>query len=1147
MEIIITINREGRLYVSGWKGKLLRTMKLTIMLLYLSIGTLFAVSTHGQAALISLEVKEKPISEVIEQIEKQTDYNFFYNSKLIDMKRRVSVKADNKDVFIVLNQIFGNSGVKYKVVDKDIILTVSDSPVVPGQQQARRVTGTVSDEKGEPVIGANVVVKGTTNGTITNINGEFTLENIPANATLLVSYIGYIPREVAVGNQSTLRIDLLEDTQALEEVVVVGYGVQKKKLVTGANLQVKGDDIEKRNTQNVLDALIGQSPGVQIIQSSGQPGEDFRVNIRGLGTIGDATPLYIVDGVQTDNISYINPSEIESIDVLKDAASAAIYGARAANGVIIVTTKTGKPGKATISYDGYVGIQNPVKLAKMLNAQDYAMIQNEAAINSGKQAYDWMNEFGINLSTIGKGTDWLDELVEKNALTQNHVLAVNGGTEQSVYAISLSYSSQEGVMGGSKFSNNDRYAFRVNSDHKIYKDIIRVGEHVSFNYSERKGVTTGNQYNNLIHDALAASPFLPVYDSNGDFHQALSWYPEETNPVGSMFLKNQNITESNRFLGDVFIEIQPIKGLKYKSTFGLDFLNTTYRKYLPEYQLSTSDMNQMDYVEQRARKIYSFSWENTLTYDFKIKEDHSFNVLLGMQARRRDGSTLYALKRDLIFDDFDHAWIDNATNTGTGQITVEGKPEDRDNLLSYFGRISYNYKEKYMLNATLRADASSRFGSNNRWGYFPSVSAGWVLTNEEFFSGTYDWMDFFKLRGSWGQNGNQNITTYSYLATILSTANYEFGPNDNNNTTHVGSYQNRMPNADIKWETSEQFNIGFDGQFAKGKLNVAFDYYRKTTKDWLIQVPVPAILGAATNPFINGGSIRNSGVELGLSYNNKIAGITYSINGNVAYNKNKVLEIPNSEGIIHGAQDVLFKGMQEMNRAEEGYPIGYFWGLDMLGIFQNQAEIDNYKSADGTVIQPNALPGDVKFADHNGDGQIDMNDNIDLGNPYPDITMGFSFSLAYKGFDLYFSSNGSFGHQIAQAYRAIDRFQYNYPEKILGRWTGEGSTNSMPRVTQGDERNGNWLYCSQLYIEDADFWRINNITLGYDFNNLIKKSPLGQLRFYVTVQNVATITGYSGMDPEVGYTNDTSPWGAGIDLGFYPRPRTVLFGLNVKF
>lgn len=1142
---IISISNIGKTYCVFKKAyELLRVMKLILLLLWISLPLTFAAPSYAQTASLSLDMAEKTVTEVLRAIESQSEFHFFYNNLLIDMNRRVTVNVRNQDVFTVLDKLFKGTGVQYKVIDKDVILTSVASQSVP--QTERPLTGTVTDSKGELVIGANVVVKGTARGTITDIDGNFLLENVPAGAVLSVSYIGYMPREIAVGSQRVLQIRLSEDTQALDEVVVVGYGVQKKKLVTGANIQIKGDDINRRNSQTVLDALVGQSPGVQIVQSSGQPGEEFKVNIRGLGTVGDATPLYIVDGVQTESITHINPSEIESVDVLKDAASAAIYGARAANGVIILTTKTGKPGKASISYDGYVGIQNLPKLTEMLNAQEYAMIQNEAAVNSGKKAYDWQKEFGIDLNAVGAGTDWLDKLVEKNALTQNHVVSIAGGTEQSVYSMALSYSSQEGVIGGSRFSKNDRYTFRINTDHKIYKDIIRVGEHVSFAYTERKGVATANQYNNLIHDALIATPFLPVYQADGNYHKALSWFPEETNPVGSLDLKNQNSTETNKFLGDVFIEIQPLKGLKYKSTFGLDFTNYTYRKYLPEYQLSASDMNQMDYVEQRANKVYSFSWENTLNYDFKLKE-HSFNVLLGMQARRTGGAKLYAQKKELTFNDFKHAWLSNATNIETGLVTATGEPVDRDNLLSYFGRISYDYREKYMLTATLRADASSRFGSNHRWGYFPSVSAGWVVTNESFFSSVKEWMDFLKLRASWGQNGNQNITTYSYLATILSNANYEFGPNDNNNVTHVGSYQNRMPNPDIKWETSEQFDIGLDARLAKGKLNIAFDYYSKTTKDWLVQVPVPAIYGVAQNPFINGGSVRNNGIELGLGYNNQWRELTYSVQANLAYNKNRVLDIPNSEGIIHGAQDVLFKGMQEMNRAEEGFPIGYFWGLDMAGIFQTQEEIDQYRNADGQIIQPSALPGDVKFVDYNGDGKIDMNDHIDLGNPYPDITMGFSFSLAYKGFDLYFASNGSFGQQVAQAYRPIDRFQYNYSKKILGRWTGAGSTNALPRVTQGDEKNGNWLYCSRLYIEDADFWRINNVTVGYDFNHLIRKSPLSQLRFYVTVQNLVTVTNYSGMDPEVGYTNDTSPWGSGIDLGYYPRPRTVLFGLNVKF
>ena len=1104
---------------------------------------LLGLQAAGWGQTVTLNFTQTELQEVLLSIKEQTGYGLVFSDQTLDVDRKVSISVQDMALADALSTLLKDEDVTFEIRDKKIYFIPKPQQTASGQPH--RITGSIKDSNGQPVIGATVMQQGTNNGSITDLNGNFSL-TVPNGAIIEVSYIGYVSQQIRISSNKPLSIVMREDNEMLEEVVVVGYGVQKKKLVTGANLQVKGDDIQKRNSQNALDALVGQSPGVQIISSSGQPGEDMRVNIRGLGTVGDATPLYVVDGVQTESISYLNPSEIESIDVLKDAASAAIYGARAANGVIIITTKSGKPGKAKISYDGYVGIQNIPNPVEMLNAQEYAMIQNEAAVNSGKAAYDWSNEFGIDLQAIGKGTNWLKELTQKNALVQNHVLSANGGTEQSVYALSLSLSTQEGVIGGADFSKNDRYTFRINTDHKIWKDIIRVGQHASFSYSQRKGISTADQYNNLIATALRTSPFLPVYNADGTYHEALSWYPEESNPLGSLDYKNQNSTETNRFLGDVFIEIQPIKGLKYKSVFGLDFMNYTYRKYLPEYQLSATDMNQMDYVEQEAQKVYSFSWENTLSYDWKLKE-HTFNFLLGMQARRTGGSNIYAQKKDLTFNDFEHAWLSNATNTETGQVTATGAPVDRDNLLSYFGRISYDYKETYIFNATLRADASSRFGSGHRWGYFPSFSAGWVITNESFMESTRNWLDFFKLRLSWGQNGNQNITAYSYLATIMSDAYYEFGTSDNTNTQYVGSYQNRMPNPDIKWETSEQFDVGFDARFFNGRLNAAFDYYNKTTKDWLIQVPVPAIYGVATNPYINGGKVRNNGVELGLSYNDHVGELNYSINGNIAYNKNKVLEIPNSEGIIHGAQDVLFKGMQEMNRAQEGYPIGYFWGLDMAGIFQNQAEIDNYKNKDGIVIQPDAQPGDVKFVDHNGDGKIDMNDNIDLGNPYPDITMGFSFSLGWKGFDFFFSSNGSFGQQVAQAYRPIDRFQYNYPKKILDRWTGEGSTNSLPRVTQGDEPNGNWLYCSQLYIEDADFWRINNITLGYDFNRLINNSPLGKLRLYMTVQNLATITKYSGMDPEVGYTNSSSPWGSGIDLGFYPRPRTILFGLNVEF
>ncbi|MGE4586207.1 MAG: SusC/RagA family TonB-linked outer membrane protein [Mangrovibacterium sp.] len=1022
----------------------------------------------------------------------------------------------------------------------------TNAPGESTQQATKTVNGRVTDPQGQPLPGVTIVVKGTTTGTITGADGNYNLNNIPADAVLVFSFVGMKSQEISVAGRTSVNVTMAEEAIGLEEVVAIGYGVQKKKLTTGSTVQIGSDEIQKRSANTVYEALQGQTPGVYISQLSGQPGEDFNVNIRGLGTVGDATPLYVVDGVQVDDISYLNNADIESIDVLKDAASAAIYGSRAANGVILITTKKGKPGKATIGYDGYFGMQNIYKKPHMLNAQQYAMIQNEAAVNSGHEPYDWLNDFNIDMDAVGKGTYWLDEMLEDDALTQNHVIYANGGTEQSVYSVSLSYSNREGIIGGSDYSDFERYTFHTNTDHNIISDIVRIGQQTTFSYTKKKGIMVGNQYNNTIHDALIATPFLPVYDEEGEYAKASSWFPEESNPMASLAIKNQRRNKAGKFLGDVYIEVKPMKGLKYRSTFGLDYNLYTYRYYLPEYGLSTTDVNQMDYVDQRMTNKLSYSWENTLNYDFMI-EDHSIGILAGMQARRSTGDYVYGRKKELTFDDFGHAWLDNATNTEKGQVLAEGGPEVKDNLVSYFGRINYNYKETYMFTGILRADASSRFSSKNRWGYFPSVSAGWVVSNEKFMEPAARWLDFFKLRASWGQNGNQRIDAYSYLATIASDADYEFGTSDNLNTTFVGSYQNRMPNPDVKWETSEQLDIGFDSRFFGGKLSATADYYRKTTKDWLIQVSVPSIYGVEEDPFVNGGKVRNEGFELGLSYRDKTGKLDYQVNLNFTSNDNKVLDIPNSEGIIHGPQDVMFKGMQEMNRAQVGYPIGYFWGLDMTGIFQNQEQIDNYKNSAGELIQPDAQPGDVIFVDQNDDADIDFNDNIYLGNPYPDYTMGLSFSLNYKNFDFFLSSYGSFGQQVVKSYRPIERFQYNYTTSILGRWHGEGTSNAIPRVTQGDETNGNWNYLSPLYIEDADFLRISNVTLGYDFTKLIRLEKLSQLRFYVSVQNLWTITGYSGMDPEVGYGDEDNTWGKGIDLGYYPNPRTVLVGVNVKF
>lgn len=1014
--------------------------------------------------------------------------------------------------------------------------------------QRMSVTGKILDASGQPVVGAGIVEKDTNNGVVSDLDGNYAI-SVNRGTVLEVSCIGFRTVEV-VASSATLNITLEEDVDLLEESVVVGYGTQKKKLLTGANLNVKSDDIQKRNSINVLDALIGQSPGVSIIQASGQPGDDIRVNIRGLGTVGDATPLYVVDGVQVSSIGHLSPSEIESIDVLKDAASAAIYGARAANGVMLITTKQGREGNTRLSYDGTVGVQNFIRIPEMLNAMEYMDIQNEAYVNSGRPPIDWMADFGVNASAVGTGTNWIEEIIHKNAITHNHSLSMSGGSKVSTFSMSLGLTDQEGVFGGKDFSNNTRYNFRVNSTHKFFGDIFRMGEHLSLSYIDRKGIAMGNQYNNIIQDALRAVPFRSVYNADGsDFSQSTLWYAEETHPVAALNLRNLSTNQTGRLSGDVFAELRPVKDLVIKTSFALDYMNNNGRSYTPVYDYGTGFRNDTDYVSQSNTLRTSWSWENTANYKFNIGGRHNFDLLGGMQMRRATGRTLSATKYNLIFDDFEHAWITNATETGANTITVAGAPIDLENLVSYFGRLSYDYREKYMFSATVRADGSSKFGLGNRFGVFPSVSAGWVISNEDFWEPLKGSVNFLKFRASWGQNGNDRIRNYVYLATI-GTTSYAFGKGDgiNQSQTTNGVYENSMPNANVRWETSEQIDFGIDAHFFGSKLQIAADYYTKTTKDWLVQADVLDVFGAASNPYVNGGSVRNRGFELGASYSGGIGkDFTYNINTSLTFNKNKVMEIPNEEGIIHGSQDVLFKGMQEMNRCEVGYPIGYFWGLNMLGIFQTQAEVDGYKDASGKVIQPSALPGDIKWEDVNGDGEISQADNIYLGQPYPVTTAGINISMGYKGFDLYIAGNGSFGMQVAKCYRPKDRMQYNYEKSILGRWTGQGTSNTIPRVTDGAEGNGNYLFFSQIYLEDADFFRVNNITLGYDFARLMGRTKyLSSLRGFFTVQNAFVITKYSGMDPEVGYSGG-SEWASGIDLGYYPKARTMMLGLSVKF
>ena len=1012
--------------------------------------------------------------------------------------------------------------------------------------QTTKVSGTIINQRtAEPVAGATVTVKNTNRSASADNAGKFTID-ASAGEVLVITSVGYISKEATVGAGS-LSIQLQEADNKLEEVVVIGYGTQKKKLVTGANLQVKGEDIQKQNTTSALHAMQGQAPGVQITSSSGQPGSGFNIVIRGKGTIGNFGPLVVVDGVQGVNINSINPADIESVDVLKDAASAAIYGSQAANGVILITTRTGRQNqKAQITLDVFYGVQNLAWKAPLLNSKEYAIIMNEQALNSGKSPYFTNDE----INNLPVSTDWLGQMFANNVPTQNYVLSVNGGNAGSVYSTSLGYTGQGGIVGGPSISNYERYTFKINTEHRLYKDIVRLGQHLTINNVNSHGIATGGQYSNSLRSAFSTTPFLPMYDSTGNFFRSddKPWNPGQvgdpqwdnsvSNPYASMVYNSNNRNSGQNLFGDAYLQIEPIKGLKLRTSVGLNYWSNKSHGFRPVYQLSIFDMNDTSTVFQSMGSGRTIQFDNTISYDFRVAKNHSFNVMGGTTAINTKGSSLSGSNWDLRVVDMEHAYLDVAQNRApeSNHLSASGAPFE-DALLSYFGRVQYNFNEKYLFNATFRADGSSKFAPDQRWGYFPSLSAGWVASRENFMQ-NISWLSFLKLRASWGRVGNQNVPAYQFLSPIsFNQAGYVFGNAEGINTP--GAYPSRLANPNVKWETSEQTNIGFDATLIRG-LNVAFDFYIKETKDWLITAPILATAGADA-PLINGGDVKNTGVELALNYRNTIGkNFSYSVGVNGSYNKNKIGNIPTNDHIIHGNTNVLFANSLEFYRAQNGLPVGYFWGLKTAGIFQTEAEVLSYKNKSGKVIQPEAKPGDLRYADLNDDGVIDNKDRTMIGNPNPDLVFGFNVSLEYKGFDLMVQGSGVAGNELVKSWRGPGG-RGNYTTEILDRWTGPGTSNKIPRVT---EEGANWAQFSDLYIYDGSFVRINTITLGYDLARIVKKSYLSKVRIYASVLNAFTFTKYNGLDPEVGHNEGFS---TGVDVGYYPRPRTMMVGANIRF
>ena len=1066
-----------------------------------------------------------------------------------------------------------------------IALLASGAPgfVAPGMMstavaQNQTITGTVVDEFGDPIIGANVRVVGTNEGAVTDINGKFSV-NAKSGAKLEVSFIGYATQTVNAASGMT--VSLKEDAQSLDDVVVVGYGVQKKKLVTGATVQVKGDDIAKLNTTSALGAMASSTPGVQITQSSNQPGKGFKVYIRGIGTIGDAAPLTVIDGVAGGNLDDINPNDIESIDVLKDAASAAIYGSRAANGVILVTTKQGKAGKVELTYNGAMGWSNSYKRPQLLNAQQYMTIMDEYSFNiSGAKVNfaDFVPQNILDKVAQGwEGTDWWGAFMNENAQQQNHSVTLTGGSDRSKFAMSYSYTDNEGIMGADQASYYNRHTIRITSDHVLLKakdfDAITIGENISIGYNKSHDLAEDGMYWSYIHSLLQTSPLVPQYADNGDIYNHANygagwndyWF---SNPwEGLMHGGFNSLAESRNINANAtaYLVIQPIKGLKWRSQLNFSWGSGAYRNFGEPRSPSSGSGTVSSYsVNQSAWLSTNYSFENTLTYDFKLG-DNKFSVMggqsfqstawgfnIGGSNKVNVGDQLATLKG------WDSAWLSNIKLEAATDATLTGKPNDEEYLASWFGRANWDFKETYMATVTVRADGSSIFNKGNRWGIFPSVSAGWVLTNESFMENTSSWMDFLKLRASWGQNGNNRIPKYQYLATIKQSGDsgdngYKFDSDivtSTSGTPNTGAYANIVPNPNLTWETSEQLDLGFDARFLDSRLGLTFDWYKKTTKDWLITGPTIAIQG--TNPaYINGGDVENKGYEISLSWNDKIGkDFRYNASVNFATNKNKITRIANENGYINGAMGILSQGTEFLYRAEVGKPIGYFYGMSYSGIWQNQEEIDAARAA-GKAVLDGAQPGDCIWDDWNGDGQIiytegETCDRHEIGNPNPDVTLGVNLGFQYKGLDFAVNGAGAFGMQVMRSYRSFsDSWWNNYDTTIFDRWHGEGTSNTQPKISGTGHPNTN--YISTRYMEDADYFKIKAVTLGYDFKTIWKSCPLQQLRFYVQASNLYTFTSYTGLDPEVGNAAGADGWASGIDLGLYPPSRTWTVGASIKF
>lgn len=1099
--------------------QIFRIMRISTFLLMVCVFCSYAGNAHSQNAKVSIRMNNVKLDKILNEIENQTDYLFIYNNQ-VDINKITSVKVKNEAVAQVLDKILSGTGINYELEGTHIILTTEAIKDLHAQQQAKTVTGTVTDVSGEPIIGANIRIKGTTTGTITDIDGNFSIEAEP-QSVIEVSYIGYLTQETVINNQKSIRFLLKEDTKTLDEVVVIGYGVQKKADLTGSVANINTEKLNTQSNANIGQALQGKIAGVDIVSQGGAPGSGTRIMVRGIGTLNNAFPLYIVDGMYMNSIDHINPNDIASIDVLKDASSAAIYGSRAANGVIIVTTKEGSntEGKPIIDLSVNLGISTASKFLDMLDAKGWAEVTTIARQAIGKPALDMATDLANK-----PDNDWQD-IMFRPALMQNYNLSVKGGGKYSTYYTGLGYFNQDGIVKG---TNYQRYNIQSKNDYK--RGIFSAGTNLIISFSHDKPLHQELR-GGMIGTILQSVPTLEKYDDTREGGYG-GTYGDVVNIPHPLAIIDDNImdryNENVKIFANLYAQIELFKGLKYKLNLTPDFSFERYKNYLNKYDfgLATNSITQLTERQRRRRNILV---ENLLTFDRTFGE-HKISALAGYTYQDSRFRHIQAYGEGLPqgLEEIDAATT-NRSNEGNSWRSV---------LTSILGRVFYSYHNKYLFTATIRRDGSSKFGKNNRYGYFPSFSLGWNVAEEKFMENVH-WLDQLKLRGGYGVLGNQEIDNYQYSSTITTGINYP----DGNGGLLQGAFPKNFANPDIKWEETAMTNVGIDFMAFNNRLSLTADYYVKNTKDILLTVPIPISSGGANDPIRNAGKIRNNGFEFNLGWMDQPnPDISYGINLIGSFNKNKVIAMGSESGSIKGGST-----NQNITTSETkaGYPIGGYWLISTAGYFNSQEEVDAY-AKDGKKIQPAAEPGDIKFVDANNDGVINDDDRVFQGSPFPDFTFALNGNMRYKNFDLSIGLQGVLGNKIYNATRQtledVTKGS-NFLASCLDYWTPENKNASHPRLTW-DDPNRNTRAESDRYLENGSYLRLRSVQLGYTFPQTWFKGAIQHARVYINAENLFTITSYSGYSPDVNADNANY---RGFDNFIYPTNRTFMLGLNVTF